>query len=257
VLLDLIARWQVKAKIIAPPERSQILPARGGLPGPAFFPEGSGLQSPSESSWPEMMAIGHNFGCENYRNEIDAVGREDDRSTWRNLGRLLAAAAIPIETCFMTNWFVGLQRGDKQVGDFLPHPDSRYESECNQLLLEQIRSLEPHVILLLGLSVVGRAYKIMPALEAWANAPNWSAVDTSKIGPVAYGVDVPGAGVRSNVVALLHPSFAPSNQRHRRAVFAGEKPEVEMVSLAAADYNLGDSSVQVHPASPGNDNVES
>ncbi|MDT8068481.1 MAG: hypothetical protein ROO76_09995 [Terriglobia bacterium] len=233
MLLDLIAGWQEKAKIIAPPEGSQILPARGGLPGPAFFPEGFGLQNPARNApWPEMMAIGHNFGCENYRNEIDTTGREDNKATWRNLRRLLADAEQSIESCYMTNWFVGLQPGDRQVGEFLEEPNSDYESECNQLLLEQIRTLKPHVILLLGLSVVGRTSRIMPALEAWADAPNWTAVDMSDIGSFAYGVDVPGAGVRSNVVALLHPSFAPANQRHRRTVFPVEKPEVEMIKCA-------------------------
>jgi hypothetical protein len=234
ILLGLIAEWQEKAKNIAPPKPSQILPARGGLRGPAFFPEGLGLQNPvREAPWPEMMAIGHNLGCEDYRNEIETAGREDKKATWRNLRRLLSDAEQPIESCYMTNWYIGLQPGNRQVGEFLAQPDSRYESECNELLLEQIATLKPEVILLLGLPVVCRAYQIMPALHAWANAPNWSAVDTSDIGPVAYGVNVPGVGVRSNVVALLHPSFAPSNQRCRRTVFSGEKPEVAMVKCAS------------------------
>jgi hypothetical protein len=74
------------------------------------------------------MAVGHNFGCEDYRDEIDAAGREDDKPTWRNLRRLLADADdVPIESCFMTNWFIGLQPGNKQVGEFLSRSDSRYE----------------------------------------------------------------------------------------------------------------------------------
>jgi hypothetical protein len=216
------------------PDNVDILPARGGLPGPAFFPEGLGLQNPAaDAPWPKLMAIGHNFGCEQYRNEIDAAGREDDKATWRNLRNLLRDADVPIESCFMTNWFVGLQPGNKQVGDFLVRPAPRYEADCRQLLLEEIKTLKPEVILLLGLPVVGRAHEIMPALRPWASAKNWSAVDNSSIGPVADGTEIPGTGVRASVVPLLHPSFSPPNQRLRRSgVFSVEHPEVEMVKGA-------------------------
>jgi hypothetical protein len=40
-------------------------------------------------------------------------------------------------------------------------------------------------------------------------------VDNSSLGSIAYEVEVLGAGVRVNVVPLLHPSFAPLNQRLR------------------------------------------
>ncbi len=235
MLLDLITKWQDKAKSIAPPERTAILPARGGLPGPAFFPEGFGLQNPTtDASWPEIMAIGHNFGCENYRDAINPVGQEDDKSTWRNLRNLLEDADVPIDCCYMTNWFIGLQPGDAQVGQFLTQSDFRYESECNELLLDQMRTLNPDVILLLGLPVVGRAHQIMPTLTPWANAANWGAVDSSSLGPVAFGVEVPGAGIRANVVALLHPSFSPPNQRLRRSKFPVEKPEAKMIRQAVS-----------------------
>lgn len=147
MLLDLIAGWQAKARVIAPPEGTDILPARGGLPGPAFFPEGFGLQHPvPEATWPEVMAIGHNFGCEDYRKGIDAAGREDDKATWRNLRRLLADADVPIESCFTTNWFVGLQPGNKQVGELLSRPDPRYERECSELLVEQIGTKQHGIV---------------------------------------------------------------------------------------------------------------
>jgi hypothetical protein len=234
-IIQVISGWQTKARSIAPPEGTGIRPARCGLPGAAFFPEGFGLQNPTaDASWPTVMAIGHNFGCEEYRREITAAGREDDKATWRNLRRLLADADVPIESCFMTNWFVGLQPGDKQVGEFLSRPDSRYERECEALLLEQVRMLRPEVIFLLGLPVVSRAHLIIPALKPWAEAPNWSAVDSTSLGPVAFGVEIPGTEVRANVVALLHPSFSPSNQRYRRTAFPVEKPEVAMIRSASA-----------------------
>jgi hypothetical protein len=86
--------------------------------------------------------------------------------------------------------------------------------------------------------VVGRAHRIMPTLRPWADARNWSVVDSSSLGPVAHGVEVPGTKVIANVVALLHPSFSPSNQRHRRAAFPVKKPEAEMIKRATAGTAL-------------------
>jgi Uracil DNA glycosylase superfamily len=233
-LLDLIAAWQHQAKTIAPPENTGISPARGGLSGPAFFPEGLGLQNPTtHAAWPELMAIGHNFGCEDYRKEIDSASREDNKPTWRNLRNLLSNAGVAVESCYMTNWFVGLQPVSSQVGNFLLRPEPRYEAECRHLLLKQIGGLRPRTILLLGLDVVSRAHEIMPSLKIWAGARMWASVDKSSIGPVAFNVEVSGTGARANVVALLHPSFSPANQRHRRsAAFVGAKPEVEMIRRA-------------------------
>jgi hypothetical protein len=134
----------------------------------------------------------------------------------------------------MTNWFIGLQWGNKQLGEFLSLSDLRYERKCEQLLLEQIHTLKPVVILLLGLPVVTRAHRIIPSLSPWANATRWRAVDSSNLGPVAYRVEIPGTEARANVVALLHPSFSPPNQRCRRTRFPFERPEVEMIKSAIA-----------------------
>lgn len=233
-IIDAIRGWQTKAKSIAPPEGTDILPVRGGLPGPAFFPEGLGLQNSSSDAWPCVMAIGHNFGCDNYRTEIDATGREDNKATWRNLRTLVTQAGVPIETCFMTNWFIGLQPGNKQVGEFHSRRDARFEQECRELLIEQICTLRPKLILLLGLPVVQRSFEIMPSLRPWSHCLNWSDIDTSSLGPVVHGTEVPGTGVSTTVVALLHPSFSGSNQRHRRTVFPVHNPEVEMIRKALA-----------------------
>ena len=226
--MDIIKGWQQRALAIVPPEGSRIQPTRGGLTGAGFFPEGLGLQYPTtDAAWPSVIAVGHNFGCEQYRNSIEAVGREDTtNATWRALGRLLRQAGSSIDCCFMTNWFVGLQPGDKQIGDFLLKPDSRYEGECRQLLVDEITTLRPTLVLLMGQHVVARAKEIIPELSPWAGARSWRAVDRSAIGPVAIGVAVAGTDLRVNVVALTHPAMLYSNQRHRLV------PHAEMVRRA-------------------------
>jgi len=230
-LIGNILAWQEEAKHITPPENTGVLAAQGGLPGPAFFPEGLGLQnvSPARAEWPTIMAIGHYFGSKRYRSAIDTRGREDDRRTWLNLENLLRGSDVEIERCYMTNWFVGLHP-EKQVGEFLPYENVRYEDECRNLLLKQIRTLRPKAILLLGLNVVRRAYKLIPRLEPWQTAIGWRDVDSSKIGSVLCDADVLDSGIRTNIVALLHPSFAPSNQRHRC------EPETELIRKALKVY---------------------
>ena len=119
---------------------------------------------------PTILAIGHNFGCEDYRREIGSAGREDDKATWRNLDSLLQMAGASPVQCFRTNWFIGLLPGSKQTGRFLKKPDPIDEQDCRLLLLKQIRALRPSVLLGLGPEVASRAYQIIPALTPWKGA---------------------------------------------------------------------------------------
>lgn len=62
----------------------------------------------------------------------------------------MADADVPMESCFNDQLVRRLQPGNNQVGEFLWRPDSRYERECGELLMEEIRTLKPQVILLPG-----------------------------------------------------------------------------------------------------------
>jgi uracil-DNA glycosylase len=216
-LLGSIARWQEEALKIGPPSDTNLLAAVGGLPGPAFFPEGFGLSESAlcENDRPTIIAIGHNFGCQEYRTAIQGAGREDDKATWRNLDALLVQAGANPSQCFRTNWFVGLLPGHKQTGRFLRKPDYDYERACLLLLVKQIQMIKPTAILLLGPEVASRASNLIPALEPWRGAERWVDIDQSTIGHSARNVEVPAASVRTNVVALLHPSFGVVNQSRR------------------------------------------
>ncbi|RZU41100.1 uracil-DNA glycosylase family protein [Edaphobacter modestus] len=233
-LLASIARWQEESLAIAPPSGTDRLPAVGGLPGPAFFPEGFGLSHVVRNDHPTIIAIGHNFGCQKYRNEIQSAGREDDKATWRNLDALLLQAGSNPAQCFRTNWFVGLLPGSKQTGRFLRKPDHDYEQACLSLLLKQIQEIKPTAILLLGPEVAGRAHGLIPALTPWRGAKGWIDIDQSTVGHSAHDVEVPAAGVRTNVVALLHPSFGAANQSRRMKNMRVPVTEAEIIRAAMA-----------------------
>jgi uracil-DNA glycosylase len=233
-LVSAILRFQQEAKIIKPPSKTDLLPTRGGLPGPAFFPEGLGLSGSAlhQGTLPTIIAVGHNFGCADYREAIQAAGREDDKATWRNLDRLLVQAGSRPELCFRTNWFVGLLPGKVQIGKFLRSSDLIYENACNRLLIAQIKLIQPKAILILGPEVAGRAYQIVPALAPWRRASRWSDIDRSSIGHSPRNVHIPAAGISTNIVALLHPSFAAVNQSGRMKRMLEPVSEAEIVRAA-------------------------
>jgi hypothetical protein len=235
-LVESIAQWQEEALKIAPPSGTDRLPAVGALPGPAFFPEGFGLSHAAlrQNVRPTIIAIGHNFGSQEYRNEIQPAGREDDKTTWRNLDALLIQAGANPTECFRTNWFVGLLPGSKQTGRFLLKPDHDYEQVCRSLLVKQIQEIKPMAILLLGPEVVSRAHGLIPALTPWRGAKRWIDIDQSTVGHSAQGVEVPAAGVRTNVVALLHPSFGAANQSRRMKNMRVPLTEAEIIRAAVA-----------------------
>jgi uracil-DNA glycosylase len=233
-LLQAISIWQREAIRIPPASGSDRLSAVGGLPGPDFFPEGFGLSHSFDrrNIIPNIMAIGHNFGCAAYWEEIESTGREDDKATWRNLDGLLRKAGASPEQCFRTNWFVGLLPGEKQTGRFLLKPDPAYEQACRSLLIKQIQFLQPIVILLLGPEVAHRAYQIMPALEPWRNANSWIEIDRSSIGHSPRSVELPAARLETNVAALLHPSFGAANQSRRMKNMPIPMAEAEIIRAA-------------------------
>jgi uracil-DNA glycosylase len=240
-LLEAIAMWQQEAVNIEPPSNSDRLRAVGGLPGPAFFPEGFGLSHDfdPQNGRPTLMAIGHNFGGETYRRNLEppGPGREDidGRRTWCKLDVLLRKVNHPNSrpsNCYRTNWFIGLLPGDKQNGAFLLKPDPIYENACRSLLIKQIRCLRPTAILLLGPEVARRAYQLFPALAPWRDAKDFAEIDRSSIGHSQRNVEIASANRRTNVVALLHPSQGAGNEARRMKNMTAPFAEAELIRAA-------------------------
>ena len=123
-LVETIAAWQMEALSIQPPLGSGLLPAVGGLPGPAFFPEGFGLSHPilPEHPAPTIMAVGHNFGCAQYREGIGPAGREDDKATWRNLDACCAMPTVPPRGVFGRTGLLGCFLATSKQASFCVNP---------------------------------------------------------------------------------------------------------------------------------------
>jgi uracil-DNA glycosylase len=220
-LLEKIALWQTEARRISLPAGSPCKSAIGGLPGPAFFPEGYGLTETAmrEGITPTFMAIGHNFGCETYRKSLGPPpGREDNiAGTWRSLDRLLRQADADPDLCFRSNWFVGLREGNENDGPFLTKDDELYEEACCLLLLKQIQHFRPKAILLLGPVVAKRAHRMSSDLKGWSYPLKKmiTFADIDKIGHTVRTATIRNLEFKANVVALLHPSKGWLNQPTR------------------------------------------
>lgn len=215
-----ISDLQAEARLIRMAETSDCKPAQGGLPGPAFFPEGLGLSEHAMDAGviPIYMAVGHNFGCEDYRSALNARGREDNIiGTWQSLDRLLAAAHSNPDLWYRTNWFVGLRPGSENDGPFLTQDDESYETNCSRLLLKQIELIKPRTILLLGPVVTRRSYRISPSLGRWRfssrNKIRFADIDNQ--GHTVRNATFTGMDHRANVVSLLHPSKGWLNEPRR------------------------------------------
>ena len=225
-LLATIQGWQDRASAISPPPPLER--ATGRLRGRAFFPHGVGLELDDKGKepawWPDILVLGHNFGKRSYYEDIRRNPREseDKEPTWRNLALLLRDIKHPgsgmdlIRHCFMTNWYIGF--GPTQRGSFfepckppcaLPSDciRCRYANDCLDLLRAQIRALAPRVILVLGQAVIVRAHLLAPdniALRRWRDIKGvFRDVDAG--GPVAFDVEIPECGEKTNIVALTHP----------------------------------------------------
>jgi hypothetical protein len=81
-----------------------MLPVRGSIKGPAFFPGGTGiLGGESNLASKRVMVLGQDFDCEtNYKKSLEN-GREniEHNATWRNLLSLLKLADIDYTNCFL------------------------------------------------------------------------------------------------------------------------------------------------------------
>ncbi len=265
-LIKQIQKWQKDAWEIEPPDKKikrAIASLDGGLKGRAFFPEGLGLQRLDRSTGeplPDILVIGHNFGTLEYRKLVEKFGgSEESKPTWSNLIRLLGEVSVDLDRCFMTNWFIGF--GPKQIGKLLKDhicgsacspaetkcSIRRYEKECLDLIIDQIRVFKPKAVLLLGEEVIRRAHKIAPnneQLKSWGTVKGtsfFSKVDS--IGALASNV-VLAADFRTNFVALVHPSFhhlnhvlrAPNALREKlererqKCQTAGRKAEIDLIT---------------------------
>lgn len=222
-----------------------VTPVPSRIPGIAFFPGGAGLWGvePGRLLPPAptggVMILGHNFDSESgFHYSLGHAGENLRGATWRNLLRLLREACVSPEMCFFTNVYMGLIAGNRAVGVFPGSRDPDFVRRCREFLLEQLRVMQPRVILTLGKEVIPVLAPLSPDL-----APQWSDA------PALAELDERGAALVCNtrfqtvahpvaVAALTHPALRHLNiGRRSYCEFIGNAAEVEMVRDAVKKAN--------------------
>ena len=135
---------------------------------------------------------------------------------------------------------MGLRAGAATTGKF-PGPASvPFVQLCREFMLRQIVVQQPSLILALGNYVPAFLAPLLPQLAAWS-AGNFRDRDARDIA-IRSDVSFIGAPVQPCVVvSLLHPSFRPSNVRHRRwKELSGDEAEITLVREAwRLTYGVG------------------
>ena len=127
--------------------------------------------------------------------------------TFENLIPFLKEVGISVETCFFTEFFMGLREGNKKEGKFPGAGDAKFVKRCQDFMKVQLNTQEPRLVLTLG-------KEVPPMLAALALSPkkmsDWTEAktffDLDKVGPVVHKVQFPGNRTTCSVVALVHPS---------------------------------------------------
>jgi hypothetical protein len=166
-------------------------------------------------------------------------------TTWRELTALFMTVNVRPETCFFTNFYMGLRQGKKSQGRNPGAPDKQFVMHCERFLCEQIRVQHPSLVVTLGLWVPRAVAAISPELRCWSGTKEMTIKELDASGALKNDVTFSGvSNLKAVVVALVHPCHRPANvprRRYRNSTgkeFTGEEAELEMLQDAIAQSQL-------------------
>ena len=206
------------------------------IQGTSFFPGGTGLWCGEAGKLPAfpnggVMVLGHDFhSVAGYERSRENEAENLRTPTWRHLLPLLSRASIPLERCFFTNVYMGLREGQATTGPFPGSASPEFVERCQKFFLLQLAAQRPALILALGTHVPPFLAPLSLKLSRWASSKTFRERD-SENGSVVDGVTFRVKAAHTCVVAsLVHPSFRPSNVRHRRwRALTGDAAELALV----------------------------
>jgi uracil-DNA glycosylase family 4 len=219
------------------PYPAGVVPVPCRIAGTAFFPGGAGLWQ-SGLELPTMptggvMVLGHNFDTlAGFERSLTHAGENLRGETWRNLLSLLDLSGISRKCCFFTNVYMGLIDGPSAIGTFPGARDPAFVSRCVPFLAEQIRVMQPRLVLTLGKEVVPVLAELSDDLASWRKVLSLRKLD-QRSGALAYPVAFAGVSHPVAVAALTHPALRHLNVPHRRYKgMVGEEAELVLISDA-------------------------
>lgn len=186
------------------------------------------------------MVLGHNFdSVTGFQRSLASDGENMNGETWRNLRYLLDHVGIPKELCFFTNVYMGLIDRPSAVGTFPGAKDPGFVHRCRLFLAEQMRAIQPQLILTLGKEVL----HVLPELSAdlrrgWAGARTLAQLD-QRGSALVYPVTFADVAHPVAVAALTHPALRYANIGRRRfGGLEGNEAELALIHQAALEARL-------------------
>lgn len=212
-----------------------IVPVSQRMERTAFFPAGSGLWE-TEPGKPlpafpfgGAMFLGHNNDSKDKFDEMLLRGKDyfDTMKTWLKLTPLLDKVGIDKSCCFFTNIYMGLHERTQNTGRMKGASDLAYDEWSTRFLERQISLMRPRLIVSLGRYVPPFLARMSSGLRVWKTWPGYAALDGQGHSLVE---DAEIAGVRTTVVALIHPSRRELSLRFRQFGGAtGDDAEVQLL----------------------------
>lgn len=239
---EAIGLWRRHTPTSYPPG---VLEVPGAIPGTSFFPGGYGLWGAEagrplpEFPFRGVMVLGHDFHSKaGYEASVERGRESINQPTWRNLVDVLTRAAIPLERCFFTNYYMGLREGTETTGPFPGAGDESFVSHCNSFFIDQLRTQRPQLLITLGIYVPFAIAPLSPDLNDWGSHRGIKHLDSAR--PVRKAVRFFGLpDLATTIVALIHPSQRHASLRHRRyARSVGDEAEVAMLRDALTGIDL-------------------
>lgn len=206
------------------------------IPGTAFFPGGYSIWRPDgtrqvlERRCGGVMVIGQDFhSAAGYRKSLAAGSEWPHVPTLRTLRQVLEAAGVDLDSCFLTNTYMGLRSGQTATGQFPGEQDQAFVARCDRFLGRQIATALPRLILTLGKPAFRAAGRVL-GIPGWAAAERFRDLDAGEPGALMTA-EIPGNGAVVAVAALLHPSLRTASLRHRR--YKGQVGDAAELALLA------------------------
>ena len=144
------------------------------------------------------------------------------------------AAGVPLEDCFFTNFFMGLVKGSISTGAFPGANDAEFVARCRAFFVEQLKALQPRVVIVLGVQTPRHLAAVAPELARWERVRTFKHLDESGAALVK-AAHVPGVDAAFSAVVVAHPSLGFANRRHRKFNgLIGDGAEAALIAAALA-----------------------
>ena len=206
-------------------------PICGNRTGNIFFPGGTGLIKPGDSSISNknIMIVSDQFNTTLDFNKFHGLKKQRVKITpaYLNLLEFMIKANIDAEKAFFTNTLLGIEI--KTTGKKSSTYINRYFVDyCKHVFRMELEIQKPKLVIVFGLKAAKFLSTFHPKLEAWSTIKSFKEVDEKKLSIMK---NIPlVSGSTSTIALLVHPAVRQANIAGRKfGKFSGNKAEIEMM----------------------------